>query len=113
MKLVVESESRRATNWWPLTVTWRTIAFSMHTPASAWRGHLGCAGRGSLGIRVRRRDRWWLEHRGHRDLSRLPVLHVVVDEEVEEALAHVPPDVGLITVEVEALASALLLLGRG
>jgi hypothetical protein len=82
-------------------------------PGEHVEGHLGCAGRGSLRIRVRRRDRWWLEHRGRHDLSRLPVLHVVVIEEVEEALAHVPPDVGLITVEAEALASALLLLGQG
>jgi hypothetical protein len=37
MKLVVEPESRRVTSWWPLTVAWRTIAFSVHTPASAWR----------------------------------------------------------------------------
>jgi hypothetical protein len=63
--------------------------------------------------RVRRRGRWWLEHCSSRDLGRLPVLHVVVVEEVEEALAHVPPDVGLVTVEAEALTSTFLLLGWG
>jgi hypothetical protein len=68
---------------------------------------------GSLGVGVRRHNRWWLEHRGSRNLGRLLVLHVVVVEEVEEALAHVLSDVGLVTVEAEALASALLLLGRG
>jgi hypothetical protein len=80
-------------------------------PDERVEGHLGCVVRGSLG--VRRRDRWWLEHRGSCDLGRLPVLHVVVVEEVEEALAHVPLDVGLVTVEAEAFALALLLLGRG
>jgi hypothetical protein len=82
-------------------------------PGEHVEGHLGCAGRGSLRVGVRRRGRWRLEHRSSRDLGRLPVLHIIVVEEVEEALAHVPPDVGLVTVEAEALASALLLLGRG
>jgi hypothetical protein len=82
-------------------------------PDERVEGHLVCAGRGSLGVGVRRRGRWWLEHRSSRNLSRLPVLHVVVVEEVEEALAHMPPDVGLVTVEAEALTSALLLLSRG
>jgi hypothetical protein len=82
-------------------------------PGERVEGHLGCAGRGSLEVGVRKLDRQRLEHRGSRDLGRRPVLHVVVVEEVEEALTHVPPDVGLVTVEAEALASALLLLGRG
>jgi hypothetical protein len=75
--------------------------------------HLGCAGWGSLRVGVRKLDRWRLEHRGSHDLGRRPILHVVVIEEVEEALTCVPPDVGLIIVEAEALASALLLLSRG
>jgi hypothetical protein len=82
-------------------------------PGERVEGHLGCAGRGSLGIRVRERDHRRLEHHGSRDLGRRPVLYVVVVEEVEEALAHMPPLVGLITVEAEALASALLLLSQG
>jgi hypothetical protein len=82
-------------------------------PGERVEGHLGCAGRGSLGVGVRKLDRRWLEHHGSRDLGRRHVLHVVVVEEVEEALTHVPPDVGLVTVEAEALASALLLLDRG
>jgi hypothetical protein len=82
-------------------------------PGERVEGHLGCAGRGSVGVGVRKLDRRRLEHRGSRDLGRRPVLHVVVVEEVEEALTHVSPDVGLITVEAEALASVLLLLGRG
>jgi hypothetical protein len=45
--------------------------------------------------------------------GRLSVLHIIVVEEVEEALAHVPPDIRLVTVEAEALAAALLLLDRG
>jgi hypothetical protein len=82
-------------------------------PAERVEGHLGCTGRGCLGVGVRRRGPWRLEHCNSRDLGRLPVLHIIVVEEVEEALTHVPPDVGLITVEAEALAAALLLLGRG
>jgi hypothetical protein len=82
-------------------------------PDERVEGHLGCAGRGSLRVRVRRRGPWRLEQRSSRDLGRLPVLHIIVVEEVEEALAHMPPDVGLVTVEAEALASTLLLLSRG
>jgi hypothetical protein len=68
---------------------------------------------GQSRVGVRKLDRRQLEHRGSRDLGRRPVLHVVVVEEVEEVLTHVPPDIGLVTVEAEVLASALLLLGRG
>jgi hypothetical protein len=76
-------------------------------------GHLWCAGRGCLGVGVRRRGPWRLEYCSSRDLGRLSILHIIIVEEVEEALAHVPPDIRLITVEAEALAAVLLLLGRG
>jgi hypothetical protein len=68
-------------------------------PGERVEGHLRCAGRGCLGVRVRRRGPWWLEHCSSRDLGRLSVLHIIVIEEVEEALAHVPPDIRLVTVE--------------
>jgi hypothetical protein len=54
-----------------------------------------------------------LGHHGSRDLCQHHVVYVVIVEEVEEALTHMPTHVGLITVEAEALASALLLLGWG
>jgi hypothetical protein len=82
-------------------------------PGERVEGHLGCVGRGSLRIGVRECDHRRLGHRGSHDLGRRHVLYVVVIEEVEEALAHMPPHIGFIIVEAEALASALLLLSRG
>jgi hypothetical protein len=80
-------------------------------PGERVEGHLEWwrTSRSSLRIGVREHDHQRLEHRGSRDLHRH---HVVVVEEVEEALAHMPTHVGIITVEAEALTSALLLLSR-
>lgn len=41
------------------------------------------------------------------------IIDEVVHLEVEESLAHVPSDIGLIAVEAEPLPVSLLLLGQG